>query len=272
MTSNVDRSPRSTCDSFCSILAVYSTFLSSGDTTVIRFRPVKMERNCLPLSFTYSDWISFSITSARVAGVPIPPECDSSSSNASLRSLSSTKREACSIAASSVASVNGFGGFVSPFLIVAVPSGDKTTSRPGSRFEGMTLHYSLFLNFATLLLFRFPFTRLHSYATRKMPESSSHDSTVNRENILFKKSKTPRLVPVTRIAWWMEGTELPRNGTCARWVSKKKPWLEISNHGCSSIRCPRWDSNPHCTDFEAVSSTNWDTGAFAQLNYSNTKK
>lgn len=222
MTSNVDRSPRSTCDSFCSILAVYSTFLSSGDTTVIRFRPVKMERNCLPLSFTYSDWISFSITSARMAGVPIPPECDSSSSNASLRSLSSTKREACSIAASSVASVNGFGGFVSPFLIVAVPSGDKTTSRPGSRFEGMTLHYSLFLNFATLLLFRFPFTRLHSYATRKMPESSSHDSTVNRENILFKKSKTPRLVPVTRIAWWMEGTEPPRNGACARWVFKEK--------------------------------------------------
>lgn len=139
--------------------------------------------------------------------MPIPPECDSSSSNAFLRSLSSTKREACSIVASSVASVNGFGGFVSPFLMVAVPSGDKTTSRPGSRFEGMTLHYSLFLNCATLLLFRFPFTRLHSSATRKTPESSSHDSTVNRENILFKKSKTPRLVPVTRIAWWMEGTE-----------------------------------------------------------------
>ena len=54
--------------------------------------------------------------------------------------------------------------------------------------------------------------------------------------------------------------------------SKRKPRLEISNHGCSSIRCPRWDSNPHCTDFEAVSSTNWDTGAFAQLNYTNTEK
>ena len=26
-------------------------------------------------------------------------------------------------------------------------------------------------------------------------------------------------------------------------------------------RCPRWDSNPHCADFEAASSTNWDTGA-----------
>ena len=69
-----------------------------------------------------------------------------------------------------------------------------------------------------------------------------------------------------------QGTELPRNGTCARWVPKKKPWLEISNHGCSSIRCPRWDSNPHCTDFEAVSSTNWDTGAFAQLDHINTEK
>lgn len=54
--------------------------------------------------------------------------------------------------------------------------------------------------------------------------------------------------------------------------SKRKPRLEISNHGCSSIRCPRWDSNPHCTDFEAVSSTNWDTGAFAQLDYINTEK
>ena len=29
--------------------------------------------------------------------------------------------------------------------------------------------------------------------------------------------------------------------------------------------CPRWDSNPHCADFEAASSTNWDTGACAQL-------
>ncbi len=26
--------------------------------------------------------------------------------------------------------------------------------------------------------------------------------------------------------------------------------------------CPRWDSNPHCADFEAASSTNWDTRAF----------
>ena len=25
--------------------------------------------------------------------------------------------------------------------------------------------------------------------------------------------------------------------------------------------CLEWDSNPHCTDFEAVSSTNWDTEA-----------
>ena len=25
--------------------------------------------------------------------------------------------------------------------------------------------------------------------------------------------------------------------------------------------CPRWDSNPHCADFEAASSTNWDTRA-----------
>lgn len=45
-----------------------------------------------------------------------------------------------------------------------------------------------------------------------------------------------------------------------------------TRRGRSSIRCPRWDSNPHCTDFEAVSSTNWDTGAFAQLDHINTEK
>src|SRR3954447_5684393 len=28
-------------------------------------------------------------------------------------------------------------------------------------------------------------------------------------------------------------------------------------------RCPRWDSNPHWTGFESVSSTSWDTGASA---------
>lgn len=33
----------------------------------------------------------------------------------------------------------------------------------------------------------------------------------------------------------------------------------------SRFGCPRWDSNPHCADFEAASSTNWDTGACAQL-------
>ena len=32
-----------------------------------------------------------------------------------------------------------------------------------------------------------------------------------------------------------------------------------------SSRCPRWDSNPHCADFEAASSTNWDTGAYPNL-------
>lgn len=58
-----------------------------------------------------------------------------------------------------------------------------------------------------------------------------------------------------------------------RWVSKQKqPRRVIPVRGCSSIRCPRWDSNPHCTDFEAVSSTNWDTGAFAQLDHVNTEK
>lgn len=58
-----------------------------------------------------------------------------------------------------------------------------------------------------------------------------------------------------------------------RWVSKQKqPRRVIPVRGRSSIRCPRWDSNPHCTDFEAVSSTNWDTGAFAQLDHINTEK
>ena len=83
--------------------------------------------------------ISFSITSARVAGVPMPPEWDSSSSRAALRSLSSTRRLACSIAASSVASVNGFGGFVFPSDSVAPPCGTGAMDTPSVRLEGMTL-------------------------------------------------------------------------------------------------------------------------------------
>ena len=83
--------------------AVNATSLSFGATTSIRERPWSVERSCLPLRSTYPVRISFSITSARVAGVPMPPEWDSSSSNAALRSLSSTQRLACSIAASSVA-------------------------------------------------------------------------------------------------------------------------------------------------------------------------
>ena len=53
--------------------------------------------------------------------------------------------------------------------------------------------------------------------------------------------------------------------TCARWAITKKPRREIPGRGCSSNRCPRWDSNPHCADFEAASSTNWDTGAYLNL-------
>lgn len=56
-----------------------------------------------------------------------------------------------------------------------------------------------------------------------------------------------------------------------RGTQNEKPRREIPGRGCSSNRCPRWDSNPHCTDFEAVSSTNWDTGAFTQLDKDNTK-
>ena len=51
---------------------------------------------------------------ARVAGVPIPPEWLVSSSKAAFRSLSATKRLACSMADSNVASVNGFGGADTP--------------------------------------------------------------------------------------------------------------------------------------------------------------
>lgn len=46
---------------------------------------------------------------------------------------------------------------------------------------------------------------------------------------------------------------------------KRKPRRVVPVRGCSSIRCPRWDSNPHCADFEAASSTNWDTGASCSL-------
>ena len=53
--------------------------------------------------------------------------------------------------------------------------------------------------------------------------------------------------------------------TCVRWAITKKPRREIPGRGCSSNRCPRWDSNPHCADFEAASSTNWDTGAYLNL-------
>ena len=42
---------------------------------------------------------------ARVAGVPMPPECREESLMAALSSSSSTKWSACSIAASKVASV-----------------------------------------------------------------------------------------------------------------------------------------------------------------------
>ena len=93
----------------------------------------------MPLRSTYPVRISFSITSARVAGVPMPPEWDSSSSNAALRSLSSTQRLACSIAASSVASLNGFGGFVFPSDNVAPHCGTGAMETPVTRFAGMML-------------------------------------------------------------------------------------------------------------------------------------
>ncbi len=49
------------------------------------------------------------------------------------------------------------------------------------------------------------------------------------------------------------GVRLDMRGTEVRWFSNVPRPL--------AFWCPRWDSNPHCTDFEAVSSTNWDTGA-----------
>ena len=119
--------------------AVSATSLSFGATTSIRDRPCSVERSCLPLRSTYPVRISFSITSARVAGVPMPPEWDSSSSRAALRSLSSTRRLACSIAASSVASVNGFGGFVFPSDNVAPPCGTGAMATPVVRLAGMML-------------------------------------------------------------------------------------------------------------------------------------
>ena len=131
--------PCSTSERRRSMSAVNATSLSFGATTSIRDRPCSVERSCLPLRSTYPVRISFSITSARVAGVPMPPEWDSSSSRAALRSLSSTQRLACSIAASSVASVNGFGGFVFPSDSVAPPCGTGAMETPSVRFAGMML-------------------------------------------------------------------------------------------------------------------------------------
>lgn len=92
-----------------------------------------------------------------------------------------------------------------------------------------------------------------------------------RDKAPLSRIQRDRIITAERGIWQQrQGTELPRNCTCCQIT--RKPRRVIPVRGCSSIRCPRWDSNPHCTDFEAVSSTNWDTGAFAQLNYSNTKK
>ena len=119
--------------------AVNATSLSFVATTSIRDRPCSVERSCLPLRSTYPEWTSCSMMFALVAGVPMPPEWDSSSSRAALSSLSSTQRLACSIAASSVASVNGFGGFVFPSDSVAPPCGTGAMKTPSVRLTGMML-------------------------------------------------------------------------------------------------------------------------------------
>ena len=136
-TASVCAPPRSTSPRLRSMSAVSETSRSLGETTSTSVRPASVECSCLPLRSMYPAWTSFSITSARVAGVPMPPECDSSSSRAAFRSLSSTYRLACSIAASSVASVNGFGGFVLPSETEDSLTGLNET--PVERFTGMTL-------------------------------------------------------------------------------------------------------------------------------------
>ena len=136
ITSAGSRLPCSTSESACSIRAVSSTSFSRGSTTSVRRSPSVVACNCRPLRSTSLERTSFSMVSARVAGVPMPPECDSSSSSAALRFLSSTHRLACSIAASSVASVNGLGGRVSPSSTVTFPTGRMTP--PSMRFDGIT--------------------------------------------------------------------------------------------------------------------------------------
>jgi hypothetical protein len=42
--------------------------------------------------------------------------------------------------------------------------------------------------------------------------------------------------------------------------SKRKTRLPATIN--AKPECPRWDSNPHWTGFESVSSASWDTRAF----------
>ena len=72
----------------------------------------------------------------------------------------------------------------------------------------------------------------------------------------------------------MEGISLLNDGLYAKLAGKRIAQLGVAysflakfernagrNAKLGLKTCPGWDSNPHCTDFEAVSSTNWDTGA-----------
>ena len=77
---------------------------------------------------------------ARVAGVPIPPEWLAKARvviKAAFRSLSATKRLACSMADSNVASVNGFGGADTPSARKVSRTGRGPFPREsGIRFTG----------------------------------------------------------------------------------------------------------------------------------------
>ena len=113
--SSGESSPRSTAPSRSSHSAVSLTDFSVSGITLISSVPFSVGKSCFFFRSTKPERTSFSITPARVAGVP-SPLCSTSSSFANSFAL------ACSIAERSVSSVKWAGGEVAPSLMDAPPA------------------------------------------------------------------------------------------------------------------------------------------------------
>ena len=107
--SSGESSPRSTAPSRSSHSAVSFADFSASGITLISSVPFSVGRSCFFFRSTKPERTSFSITPARVAGVPSPLR--STSSN-----FAKSSALACSIAESSVSSVKWPGGEVAPSL------------------------------------------------------------------------------------------------------------------------------------------------------------